>query len=499
MATTHKVGVPIPVPPPVTDQEYSQWQQSTVGQPGVPKSQNTSTSTITNTLGQQVTTVPDATTPEAAQSSFANVPVIQLLSPSTAPSAWATTNPAQQIYVGTNDAVKMGHNQLIGAIADKLKIKQKKGESTQTLEEAVTAEVAQQHNVKLPNQDRVEIFHTPVHAGGSPGRAGGIVAPDGSENTYTDLGPMPIGGEGHQDPRSRWWFSGQGWRLPVRYAETTTTPIYAKQKATVDDIAQAMHISVGAGQDPWEAIATKIGVSPIAGGNAQTMQIAQAENGFKVMLNTPQAIAAFQQRLEAAGYFTDIQQSGATEEYTPGVFDIATQQAIGVLLGRTADLNKVVNGKVTGAKQSWDAVLNADTENVNANGGIQALIKSAAAKIPQATASQMLTPAVQAFQSRLGRAPTAAELQALTAQYDSQQVSKYEGVNTLTPDLNTGIVSSPGVARPTAAAAQYADQADGTEAFGHSVANAAGILANIISGSTPIAAVGAPTETVTPQ
>jgi hypothetical protein len=502
---TQKTAVPVVAPPPVDPSEYSQWATQAETQQKVPAHRNLQAVQTVNTQGQTVTSVPDATSPEAAQSSFDNIPVFQLLDPSTAPSAWNTTNPSQQIYVGSTDNVKMGHNMIIGAIADKLGIKQRKGESTQTLEDAVTSEIVKQHNVKRTPEPSYETDQ------GGPGLLGQLEDALTGRSAGPDT-PPPVDDVKPKLEKDPKFYSSVGdvfsdaakqaqagaKATPGMSVNDPSTAFVPGESPQVRDIVKAMHLTVGANQDPWEAIANKIGVNTSTTGNPQVLQIAQAESGFRSMLNTPGKIAAFQQRLEAAGMFTDIQQSGATEEYVPGVFDTATQQAIGTLLGETADNNKIVNGKVTKSAVTWNDVLNSNTALINENGGIQAVAKTAQSKIPQATDSQMESPAIQAFQSRLGRAPSASELAALTSSYDQQQVAKYTGAGELSPDINTGIMSAPGVARPTQAAAQFADQNDQTEAMGHSVLAAGSILANIIGGNVSnVASTGAPNAAVT--
>jgi hypothetical protein len=488
-----------PVVAPSDPNQYAAWLQAAEQSQYTAPSSSTPTSTI-NSSGQTVTSVPDSTTPESAQSSFDNVPVYQLVNPSQAPSAWDTTNPGQDIYVGKADAITMGHNQLIGAIADKLKVKQKPGESTQTLEDAVTAQLAKEHNIKIA-QAKADNPTT----GGGPGLLGQLEGAltgrsAGPDDTSSTPAPAKKTKNSDTDPA----------------LTDPSTLLAGGESPQLEDILKGMNITPTPGQDPWEAVANKIGVNTSVSGQVQTVKIAQAEEGIKSLLKTPTQIAALQSQLEAAGMYTSLQQPGESDAYTPGSFDTATQQAFGTLLGLTASANNVSNGKLgkNGRAVTWEDTLNDAIQTTDAAGGVAAITKKSeptVTKIPQATESQMESPALTAFEARLGRAPTAAELAQLTGDYDTQQQNKYAQLvaagqqNGTTPavfnDAN-GIPSLAGIATPEAYAGQVASTgANAPSEYGHSIANAASILASIIGaspGSQNIEATSAPNATVTP-
>ena len=255
-------------------------------------------------------------------------------------------------------------------------------------------------------------------------------------------------------------------------------------------IAKALHVTVGANEDPLLAIARAQGVNTSVDGKVAFTTVGQAAQGMRAYFNNPDAIRGLQEKLFQAGKFT-------YGTFAPGQWDTHTQEAVGNLLQDTADANKIDSkGRVTqnhGKGITWEDMLKVDTDNVGKNGGIAEIMKRNRGTIPQATQSQLLSPAVSGFQSQLGRAPTAAEMGDLTQKFDTAQVNKYAGMDqpSLGVDSNTGIQSAPGIPTPTAAAAQYAQSNNHSEFFAHSMLNARSMLADLLNGGGSIEQTGA--------
>ena len=439
----------------ITPNDYASWAQTTAGVAPPPAGRYDQIQQTVNSQGQTVYSVPDATTPESSVSSFNNVPLNQLINPAQANSAWNTADPMQKLYVGSQDTKTLGHHGIIGNLADKWKIRAKSG---QNLEELVLAHAASLAGLgKGKGLNVTTTTHNPLLQTGVPGVDVPIISTQKVSSKFS-------------------------------------TP-------SADVIASALHVNVAAGEDPVAAIARKFGVNTTALGQHSTTTLAQAETGIRQMYNTPEKINQLQSQLEAAGYFTQGQQPGSSGRYTPGNFDGATQMAVGSLLSDTAKANNVVGGQVKGKAVTWLDTIEEHIASVNAQGGIDEILKRNRAAIPQATESQLASPAMSAFQAELGRGATAGELSDLTSKFDTQQVNKYAGMapgTYMSGDPTTGIQSAPGVATPTAAAAQYAQQNGGAEFFAHSMMNARSMLSDLISGNGNIAQTGA-AEAVKPS
>ena len=304
-----------------------------------------------------------------------------------------------------------------------------------------------------------------------------------------------------QDPTTHlWWWASQkgGEWIPDKNQgkpEDRTPPPAPVQadhlgpaKAPLDPALVGLYNHMGlqhnSGMGDWAQVAAAIGVNPRNSPTPTQMKAVDLAT-FAQSSMTPNQLAQFQEQLWNAGFYD-------SRSWTQGQFDIATKQAIGGLLKTTADLNATA-GKTAGNPANnkyatvWD-VLKAETNKITAEGGIESVAAtSATKKYTSATESQMDQPTLSAFEARLGRAPTAAELQGVTTMMQDQQKAHAETMpaNAYVVPGEGGVSSVPGVTTPTALAAQYAMQNDPNEYEGHSIANAYGLMINALS-SKPV-------------
>ena len=254
-------------------------------------------------------------------------------------------------------------------------------------------------------------------------------------------------------------------------------PVQPSMDPKVKALFQHLGLPVATGVDPWKQIANAMGVQTTVEGAPTQMKAGDVATNIQTLLNNGQ-LSNMQDLLWQGGFYD-------AKNWTPGQLDIATKQAYGGLLKQTAALN--AEGGKYKYVTAWD-VLQAEINNEKAQGGIDALAaETASKKYTAATESQMDQPTLNAFEARLGRAPTAAELAAVTSQMDAQQQAHAETMPTTAYVVpgEGGVSSVPGVTTPTALAAQYAMTQDPNEYEGHSLANAYGLMINALS-SKPV-------------
>ncbi len=345
-----------------------------------------------NFIGSQksstATTVPVTTGPSyenEAPSQFDNVPANKL-TPTDNPSAWGITDPNLTIYTGdgaaTSTSKPLASNQVIGAIADKLGIKPSRKEPLVTQVENALSKQFGVVKTKTPPPLSTVKEKNPLTAAG-------------------DLG-----------------FSA----LPDTNGSKTTT---------LDNIVNKMGLSTnGAEGDQWNAIAKQLGVplttTSSTPGAPQTQSITKAAMGI-YNLNAQQ-LTELQNQLYQAGYYSSDIQPGTSTTYTPGHFDTPTMQAWGNLLTDTATVN------ASGKQVTWVQQLQNETAAENAQGGISSILGKTASPVTVATDSELSTALQSAFEEEVGHAPTPAELQQFTADYDQQQLSH---ASDITPTTET--------------------------------------------------------------
>lgn len=228
----------------------------------------------------------------------------------------------------------------------------------------------------------------------------------------------------------------------------------------------------------WGTIAQHFGVSPIKNGAKQMVPIAQALNGV-ASWSTPQ-IQQLQGLLYDAGLMPASTTPDAKKAAITGNWDVPTTQALGQLMQITAEANKA------GQDVKWTDVLNSMVQNRGK--GLLALYPQTHPAVTVATQEQMTQPAISAFENRLGRAPTAAELQGLTSSFDAQQTAHAADVtpgSVLFPD-GSNIQQIPGAPTALQAAENYAMSNDPIGYQGHQFANAYALFLNaLVPGKLP--------------
>jgi hypothetical protein len=256
----------------------------------------------------------------------------------------------------------------------------------------------------------------------------------------------------------------------------------AGKNTTINDVISKLGANGTLVTDPWAYVANQLGVSTTKGGAPTTMKVTDAAGALRNFGRD--SITTLQQQLYNAGYFGSDVQPGTATGWTPGNVDVQTQQAFGQLLMDTANANK------QGTNITWQDMLSQQTAQMNAKGGISALVTKNKTPITVATEQQLNIPAIASFEARLGRAPTAAELSGLTASFDAEQTAHAADVTpggTLFPDQNA-ILQVPGVESASQAAANYAMKSDPTGYQGHQMANAVALIQNAMVSNRPLGA-----------
>jgi hypothetical protein len=190
-------------------------------------------------------------------------------------------------------------------------------------------------------------------------------------------------------------------------------------------------------------------------------------------------IYQLQQSLFNGGFY-DPAYSDGSKKYTQGVLDVGTIEAM-----RTAIL-QTLQQHAAGKNTSLEQVIGAGQAG-NTIGSLGSTTGTNSTQpIPVATQAQTQQPLINAFVAALGRAPSQAELQAFTSSYTSQlQAGNKNAVESgLSPsgmvDYQTGIPFINGVPTVSAAASQYAENKDPNEYQGHNIADAFGMLMNLV-------------------
>lgn len=240
------------------------------------------------------------------------------------------------------------------------------------------------------------------------------------------------------------------------------------------------------GYGPWAGVAEKLGVQLSTTGPGaekdQTIPITKAATQFMNM--TTSQLSALQQQLYDGGFYdqdvyskdSSTSASGKAPAYTPGHLDGYTMQAIGALLSQAAGAYK------SGQKVTWQQYLQDADQSVAAKGGIASILGTVPTSVDVATSDQLLTSLQSAFQQKLGRLPTQAELNAFTDQFDQMQQQHYDPTQEIGTDLSTGIPLIPDVPTASEGASAFA-QSDQTEYLAHSMANAGALVLNAINRS----------------
>ena len=319
-----------------------------------------------------------------------------------------------------------------------------------------------------------------------------------------------------QDPATGlWWWASQkdGQWVPDRNQgkesdrQPPPAPVQAQpgggvmpKRAAVDprvqQIAEHLGVPLHSGEDPLVQIAQGLKTVDLVGNN-QPNQVKAGDLVTTLGMLTRDQLAQFQEQLFQGGFYD-------SRSWTPGLFDGPTKQAVGGLVKATAYSNANA-GKSADVPQNlkfantWD-VLHIEQQNMlkmyGPQGAEAALAQSASKKYTQATQSQMDQPTLNAYEARLGRAPTAAELASVTQTMDQQQAAHAETMpsNSYVVPGEGGVSAVPGVTTPTALAAQQAMTGSPTEYEGHSLANAYGLMINAMSAKP----LGADPSLVTP-
>lgn len=203
-------------------------------------------------------------------------------------------------------------------------------------------------------------------------------------------------------------------------------------------------------------------------------------------------LTQLQQSLYNGGFYdstyyggTDTTKGASTKEYTQGVLDTGTMLAFRKAIlqtladqkqGKNVTLDQVVTG---------GASTNPALGNLPLTGGTSTSAASTST-VPMATTVQTQQPLINAFVAALGRNPSQSELAAFTSTYQNEleQGSKTLAESGLSPngivDYSTGIPFVQGTPTVAAAATNYAETQDSTEYQAHNVADAFGLLMNLV-------------------
>lgn len=186
-----------------------------------------------------------------------------------------------------------------------------------------------------------------------------------------------------------------------------------------------------------------------------------------------------QQALYHGGFYDESYYSG--KDYTQGVLDTGT-----ILAFRKAILSTLEsNAKGTPASLEQTIAGGASAFPVIGGAGLPA-DTTAATHTPQANPTQLQGTLENAFQAALGRAPSQSELQAFTNSYQGQlnagsaSLAKAGGTPSGFIDQSTGIPFLPQTPTASQAATSYVQNTDSTAYEGHNVADAFGMLMNLI-------------------
>lgn len=431
------------------------------------------------------------------QASYMNAPTIT-------PQAWGLSSTTGQVdseglpislnsslYVSslppTTHVSGLKRNQILGQMADKLGIKTQKGQS---LEEQIIAALAKQYKVSTTT-------------------AGEAATPPGA------LGPAALGQE-------------------VPGVQTKGKKAKAGTKKSDQQVLSEVLTKAGLSQTAPGKPGVAPGLTPKMAG-----VLAAASGGAKVKpdLNDPQTlaklaghvgvplttsaetanqktttiaqvasqiyslpkneIAGLQAQLWEAGlYDGNVEDVGGAPgplaaKISPGNLDPYTMRAFGKLLSLAAgdkSANLSWNDYLTKAADNQQQGLSTGDTPSSSSISIQSLMTGATTgslkpsqvvTVNQATPDQLRATMRTNFESALGRMPTDAELAQFTSEYDQNQQanSKYLDPNAPAPTdfADTGVDLVPGIARPTAAAADFA-RTDTVEYGAHQIGNAGALL-----------------------
>lgn len=283
------------------------------------------------------------------------------------------------------------------------------------------------------------------------------------------IGPEDLGKAGMNSP------------VPKGFAATMQNAGYGVTKAMTVKQALTAAQSVAAGSPPPTTAKSNVTVSQYIQG-LQSMSKSQ--------------LTQLQQSLYTGGFYDDTYYGGtdsttgaSPKEYTQGVLDTGTilafrQAILQTLVDQQSGKSVTLDGVITGGASTNPAL-----GNVPVTSGTSSDDISKTASVPLATEAQTQAPLINAFVAALGRNPSQAELAAFTNAYQGQLEA---GSKTLTEagenpsgvvDYSSGIPFVQGTPTVSAAATNFAQDQDSTEYQAHNVANAFGLLMNLVDRS----------------
>jgi hypothetical protein len=266
-------------------------------------------------------------------------------------------------------------------------------------------------------------------------------------------------------------------KVPASFAATMQNAGYAVTKnMTVKQALGAAQSVVGGGQPPTSM--------------QGDMTVAQYTQSLASMSKSQ--ITQLQQQLYNNGFYdseyyggTDTDKGADTKEYTQGVLDTGT-----ILAFRKAILQTLVDQK-QGKNVTLDQTINGGAStnpalgNVPVTGGTSTQSASTVTA-PMATDAQTQQPLINAFVAAIGRNPSQQELSAFTSTYENEllQGNKTLAEQGLSPegavDYSSGVPFVQGVPTVAAAATNYAEDTDPVAYQGHNIADAFGLLMNLV-------------------
>jgi hypothetical protein len=182
---------------------------------------------------------------------------------------------------------------------------------------------------------------------------------------------------------------------------------------------------------------------------------------------------------------TDTAKGADTKAYTQGMLDTGTilafrkailQTLVDQKRGKNVTLNQVINGGASTNPALGNAPITAGTSTQTASTGTA----------PMATDAQTQQPLINAFVAAIGRNPSQQELSAFTSTYENEllQGNKTLAEQGLSPegavDYSSGVPFVQGVPTVAAAATNYAEDTDPVAYQGHNIADAFGLLMNLV-------------------
>lgn len=214
---------------------------------------------------------------------------------------------------------------------------------------------------------------------------------------------------------------------------------------------------------------------------SQGMSVGQYVQGLGNL--SKDQITQLQQSMWNSGLYDSGYYSGESKAYTKGVLDTGTilafRKAMQLSLQSNTPLESVIGGNLPLPQTATPA-----TQNSGPLPGT-----ASTSYVPQTQQSQLQSPLIKAFEAALGRAPSEQELANFTSSYNQEQAnaSKYmvdQGQSPQTAiDLQTGVPYLPTTPTASAAAEANAMNSNPVEYQAHGIANAFGLLMNLVDRS----------------